>query len=248
MQVGDDSGFSTFNGQVLNKFNQQADWGVGDNDRRHRIALSAVYELPIHPKGKVAKAVLGGWQLSGAAYYQSGTPHRIGASGSPLASGNRANWNRDVPLNVDWSNAFDGYKAEKDGSGNIYFPAPLPGEATPFDVFNIAAFSSPGRWVLGNSPHRINGLRNRWDKEENVALAKRFSIGRTRTELRLEFFNVLNRRGTCGVETNVNNRDRFGLSNGYRIRNAAGQVIGVHIDQCQGTRPRSGQVFLKIGF
>jgi hypothetical protein len=249
MQSGDDSGFSTFNGQALNKFNPRAEWTVGDNDKRHSVVISGVYELPIRPQGALAKNIVGGWQLSGTLFYDSGSPKDLGASGSPLLSGNRPNYDPNVPLDLNWGNATDGYRSQKDKDGNFFFPAPLPSDATPFDVFNIAAFSSPGRSRLGNAPRRINGLTRGWRAVENLALSKRLYAGnRVSAQLRIEFFNVFNRTGTCDVNTNVDDRDHFALSNASRIRDGQDRVIGVHFDPCQERTPRRGQVFMKIDF
>jgi hypothetical protein len=249
MQNGDDSGFSVFNGQALNKFNQKAEWTIGDNDQRHNLVVSGVYELPIHPQGALAKNLIGGWQVSGTLFYSSGTPFKADANGTPLRTGNRANYDSSVPLNVDWGNATNGYRSQKDADGNVFFSAPLPGDATPFDVFNIAAFSSPGQNQLGNAPRRINGLTYALNSVENLALGKRFYVGsRVNAQLRIEFFNVFNRSGTCDLGHNVDDRDHFGLSNASRIRDAQGRVIGVHFDPCQGQTPRRGQAYVKIAF
>jgi hypothetical protein len=239
-----DSGFSTFNANALNKFNQRAEWAASNNDHRHYLNLSGVYELPIG-KGSsgLKKNLLAGWQLSATAFYFSGSPHNggVGANGSPLGTGNRANYDPNVPLNLDWKRA-------RNNGGDVMFPSPLPGEATPFDIFNIAAFSSPGRYGIGNSPRNIDGLVRDWSKTENVALGKHLYFGKVSGELRIEFFNVFNRSGTCDVSANVDDRDHFGLVNGARIRDASGRVIGVHFDPCQDQTPRKGQAYVKISF
>ena len=91
-------------------------------------------------------------------------------------------------------------------------------------------------------------MRGPWNQTENVALGKSINIGSTTTEIRIEFFNIFNRVGYCGVNTNVDDRDHFGLSNANRIRDDSGQVVGVHFDECQNYRPRRGQAYFKISF
>jgi hypothetical protein len=54
--------------------------------------------------------------------------------------------------------------------------------------------------------------------------------------------------GYCDINTNVDDRDHFGLSNANRIRDDTGQVVGVHFDECQNYRPRRGQAYFKISF
>ena len=195
-----DSGFSTFNGLPVNKFNKAQLWAIAGDDRTHVMNISGVYELPIGPGkrllnkgGLVAKNLLGGWQVSGVLQYSSGTPMRIGANGSPLRTGNIANVTGQA-FNVNYDNYYRG----------------LP-------VFNTAAFSSPGNFALGNAPRNIAGLRSPFNSNENLALAKHFYFGeRVTAELRMEFANILNRMQVCTPDTNVDSAN-FGLINGGQV-------------------------------
>jgi hypothetical protein len=213
-----DSGFSTFNGAPVDKFNKKQWWSVAGDDQTHVLNISGVYELPIGPGkrfmnsgGLVAKNLLGGWQFSGVFQYSSGTPMGIGANGSPLRTGNIANLVAGQPFNVNYDNYYKG----------------LP-------IFSRAAFSSPGNFALGNAPRRIAGLRGAFNSNENFALAKHFYFGeRVSAELRMEFANILNRMQVCGPETNVNNSN-FGIVNGGSV--------------CQNNSPRTGQAFFKVSF
>ena len=53
------------------------DWAPGDNDVRHRLVLSGVWDLAGYTSGWSGwkQALLGGWALSGVASYQSGQPY-----------------------------------------------------------------------------------------------------------------------------------------------------------------------------
>jgi hypothetical protein len=53
------------------------DWGPGDNDVRHRIVLSGVWDLDAYAQGMtgVKHAFLGGWSVSGITSYQTGQPY-----------------------------------------------------------------------------------------------------------------------------------------------------------------------------
>jgi len=84
--------------------------------------------------GLVAKNLLSGWQVSGVLQYASGTPLQILANGSPLRTGNFANLVQ-AKLQSRLQQLLQG----------------LP-------VFNLAAFSSPGNFALGDAPRRIEGL------------------------------------------------------------------------------------------
>src|SRR2546425_7469117 len=195
-----DTGFSVFNFGSENKFNQKSEWSIGGNDQTHLLSISTVYELPIGPGKKIlnkggalAKNVIGGWQITGVFQYASGTPLQILANDNdPFLNGfNRANFNQGVPLSVNYNNYYKG----------------LP-------VFNTAAFSNPG-FAQGNAPRQIGALRNPFNANENIGLAKKFFFGeRAQAELRIEFFNVLNRMQVCGPDTSFQDgAGNFGLVN-----------------------------------
>jgi hypothetical protein len=193
--------------------------------------LALVYELPFGPGkrllntgGYLGKNLWGGWQVSGAFQYASGTPLTVYSGGSdPLLNGfNRANYDSSVPLHVNYNNYYKG----------------LP-------VFKTAAFSDPG-FAPGNSPRNIEQLRGPFGSNENLALAKRFYSGeRVNMELRMEFFNVLNRVQLCTPDSTVTD----GANNfGFVQPNGNGGS-----SPCQANTPRQGQAYfqdlvLMIGF
>ena len=224
-----DTGFSTFNFGSENKFNQKSEYSIAGNDQTHILAISGVYELPIGPGkkflnrgGTLAKNVLGGWQMTGVFQYSSGTPLTVFANNNdPFLNGfNRANFNADIPLNVNYNNYYKG----------------LP-------VFTTTAFSDPG-FQQGNEPRAISQLRNPFNQNENIGLAKRFYFGeRVNMEFRMEFYNVLNRVTICVPDVNLaDGPGNFGLVN----PNGSGGSTA-----CQNPNappPRQGQAFLKVSF
>ena len=183
------SGFTSFASPSLNKNNQKSEWTVDNNDQTHTVSIAATYELPFGKgrrfmnHGGISNAVLGGWQISPLLSYGTGTPlfqsGNLGAvfvTGDPLGNNNcspcnRANVVPGVPLQFSYSNVYKG----------------LP-------VINQAAFSDPGQWVIGNSARVLGGLRNPFQYNENLAVAKSFPLGeRVRLKIEMEYFNVLNR-------------------------------------------------------
>lgn len=221
-----DTGFPTFNNNSLNKFNQKAEWAIASNDQTHLLNITGVYELPIGPgkkllskDGTLAKNLLGGWQLSGNFSYSSGVPFGIAAGGDPLLNGfNRANVTGQ-PIDLNWNNYYKG----------------LP-------VFNTAAFADPGQFVPGTSLRNLTGLRNPFNSNENIALAKRFFFGeRVSAELRMEFFNILNRMQVCGSQNAGVNATSNNVSNtGFGLDSPGAP--------CQGNTPRQGQAYFNITF
>ncbi len=221
-----DTGFAAFNFGSENRFNQKAEWSIAGNDQKHLLNISGVYELPIGPGkkffnkgGQLAKNVLGGWQVTGVFQYASGTPLTVYCNDNdPFLNGfNRCNYNAGVSLNVNYKNYYKG----------------LP-------VFTTTAFSDPG-FAQGNEPRALSHLRNPFNANENVGLSKHFYFGeRVNAELRVEFFNVLNRMQVCGPDTNFpDGATNFGLVS----PNGSGGT-----STCQGNTPRQGQGFFKVTF
>ena len=228
-----DSAVSSSNVRGLNQFNPDAEWSVARDDRTHVLSIAQVYELPIGPGkkflnqgGAFMKNLLGGWSISGHFSYASGTPVKITLDNArPLGfhAFNRANF-MPGPFDVNWDNYYTG----------------LP-------VFNIKKFQFPGAWRVGNAVPFYSGLRNPFESNETLGLAKQFFLTeRIRAELRVEFDNVLNRMRVCGG-------DRMD-SNPYHVAgldpNNANFNFGIVSPGvvCQGNTPRRGQAFFKITF
>jgi Carboxypeptidase regulatory-like domain len=96
-----DSSFSTetgFNSNVFgaqNPYNLRGEKAVSYQDIPHAFVISYLYELPFGPGKRylnhgVASKVAGGWQISGAHRYQSGSPAVINeyATSNPYSGGN----------------------------------------------------------------------------------------------------------------------------------------------------------------
>ncbi len=219
-----DSGFSTFNFKGLNQLNPNAEWSIGNDDRTHVLNIAEVYELPLGPGkkllnrgGLVMKNLVGGWQFSGLYTYRSGTPIQITCSGAinntPLfySASNRCNI-QPGSFNVNW----DGYYTKQ-------------------PVFNASKFAFPGVWTIGNADPLYSSLRNPFQGNETIALTKKFFFGeRVTAELRMEFFNVLNRMRVCG--------------GGSRLGSNPGSFGYGRSSVCQDNSPRQGQAFFQIKF
>ncbi len=227
-----DSGFSTFNFKGLDNLNPKAEWSVANDDRTHVLSLSGVYELPLGPGkkflsggGPVMKNVVGGWQLSGIFTYHTGTPIQIfsGANsinGTPLfySGTNRANV---LPghFHVNWNGYYTGQA-----------------------IINVDKFADPGAWTLGNAAPLYSSMRNPFESNEQLTLAKKFFLGeRVSAELRMEYYNVLNRMRICSNLNNTVGTEGFGFFSGGGVPAGPSGV-------CQANSARQGQAFLKITF
>jgi hypothetical protein len=128
---------------------------------------------------------------------------------------------------------------------NYYSSLNLTGSGTK-PAFNTAAFSDPG-FAAGNAPRFISAFRQPWGLNENIALAKHLYAGEhVSLELRMEFFNLLNRVQICGADNGVDDGDHFGIVNPGTF-NVNGNNITVS-QACQANTARQGQAYLKLNF
>jgi hypothetical protein len=202
MMSNTNSGFTSFGAVALNKDNQAAEWSIDNNDQTNMINIAGTYELPIG-RGKeflnhgIASSILGGWQISPILTYATGTPIWSGTGGTVVAPGDPLG-NGCAPCNR--ANIVPGVQQEF-SYNNVYKGLP---------VLNAAAFTAPGLWTLGTAP-RVLPLRPPWNLNENVSLAKAFAIGeRVKAELRISYFNLLNRVVFGGPNTLLLTDPNFG--------------------------------------
>ncbi|HET8924769.1 MAG TPA: TonB-dependent receptor [Candidatus Acidoferrum sp.] len=84
-------GFDDF-GQISDSSNPRADRGPGANDQRHRFVLSGIWILDYAQSlPRAAKAILGGWEMSGIFAAQSGHPYSGLVNSDLNNDGNSAN-------------------------------------------------------------------------------------------------------------------------------------------------------------
>ena len=145
-----------------------ADYADARTDRRHIFTASYIYELPFFREGNpVLKTALGGWQVAGIVYANSGQPvPRISVSTDTFRRGGFADLVGDIQ---------EGYT---EINGKPYW-------------FNPAAFAPPAAGQFGNSgraPFRQPGFY-KWD----ATLSKNFyPTQRVRLQFRADFINAFN--------------------------------------------------------
>jgi hypothetical protein len=155
---------------VADSYNPRLERDVSTGDIPHNLVASFVWDLPwANQRGGLTGALLGGWQLSGIATFQSGIPLAL--------------------TQVTNFNAFAGFGTQR--PNRIADPALSGSERTLARWFDTDAFRTAPQFTLGNSsrnPVRGPGYRNL-----DLALSKRVPIGGPRAvELRVEAFNVTN--------------------------------------------------------
>jgi len=174
---------------ISNPFNARYDYGPSGFDRRHIWITSFIYQLPFYRNSgsRAAKALVGGWELSGIYTLESGTPFSIGGGPDNLGLG--------------------GTTANR---ANIVAPITYP--RTRLQWFSTSSFQKPDPLQWGTSARNavVGPGRNNW----NLALFKQFRFSeRARFEFRAESFNTFNHTQFTNPSSGVTNTD-FGVISG----------------------------------
>ena len=149
------------------------DTGPSSFDIPHLLALSFGAELPfgsgkpfLGGAGRLANALVAGWQVQGIITYRSGLPF------TPTIS-------RDVA-----NTGVGGQRPDRVGSGEAQTP-------TLTAWFDRSAFVEPAPFTYGNSGRNILRADHQWNVD--ASLFKRFAVTASSTlEFRAEAFNLLN--------------------------------------------------------
>lgn len=182
-------------GGLPNPFNTRYARGSGGFDRRQIFNVSYVYALPFYQHGSnmAAKAIIGGWGISGVTVAESGTPQNIAYSGSDTLGLGGGTSNRP----------------------NLIAPITYPHTQTAW--FSTSSYADPlAPWAGGTGqgfgaagkdnvvgPHLINF---------NLSLTKTIPLTGhegPNIELRFESFNTFNHTQFAGMDAS-NHDSNFG--------------------------------------
>jgi hypothetical protein len=205
-------------GMAMDHYNRRLEKSIGRFDQTHVLKFSTLYELPFGRGKRWATSgflnqVVGGWRIAAMQIYASGTPISLSRNNG-LANALFNGTNRPI---ID---SYDNWLVEP--KGDKFDPN--------VDRFFKPASEFPAQpaHVFGNSTKFNPKVRNFWNKDESVSLAKTFPITENvRIDLRGEAFNLLN-------------RTVFGSPNANLNSNAFGQITN------QANNPRQMQVALKV--
>jgi len=184
------------------------DLGPSLFDRTHNFSANFIYSIPVlrNSSSRMAKSVLGGWQISGIVTIESGLPINIsGGSNNVVGGGNRPNLN-----------------------GKISYVHKALATSDPYQViqyFDTSVFSDPGKGNWGNLSH--NALRGPGRDNWNLSLFKTFAFTEVSgLQLRLETFNTFNHTQFQNSDNSLGDT-RFGqFTSAYpaRIVQLAGKI------------------------
>lgn len=180
-----------------NQLDSSANRGLSDFDRRHRLVVSYLWDLPrpaFATRSKATKLLFADWQVAGIITAMSGLPIDIidGGAGSffGLSGGNNAlvrpNWAPGATVSTATSNIPAGYFFNP-----LAFvrPVVLAGQIIPSS--NGTATAGAIGTDIGNVGRNV--LRGPRQSNVDFSVFKRFPIGESKSvEFRTEFFNLLN--------------------------------------------------------
>jgi len=188
--IDDQSGFRYNSSVYTDPFNHQFDRGSANFDVRQRLVISGIWKLPLghalRNSNGVFRTIAEGWEASGIASFQTGTPFTI-FSNSNSSQENIFLDRADLVGPIQYfparsQHAFDPSTANCLGagvSGNFYF------NPNAFDCANVPIFS------FGNSGRNI--LRGPGLNNFDLSVGRTFRIAESKSiEFRSEFFNAFN--------------------------------------------------------
>lgn len=157
-----------------NYYNRKADWGPAENDIRHRVTFSSVYQIPVgrrraylqrHP----LRYVLGDWSMATVMTIQSGAPITV-----------------QTATNSTNANSAGAQRADVLRDPN------LPGDQrTVQRWFDTTAWAQPAQYTFGNQG--VGLVRADGRININASLLRNFAVAeRKQFQFRGEFFNLPN--------------------------------------------------------
>ncbi|HEY4904213.1 MAG TPA: carboxypeptidase-like regulatory domain-containing protein [Candidatus Sulfotelmatobacter sp.] len=206
---------------VANRFDLEANRGDIAAVRRHRVLVSAIYELPVGNgrrflghMGSVPQAVFGGWSISSISLWQTG-PYLTPITSPSDDPGN---------LNLVYRGAFQ--RPDCIGNGNLTHPSLE-------NYFNLGAFNPVPAGAVGDC--RVGSLLGPGTVAVAGGLSKTFALGeRVRMKLESTFTNLPNHLNYAPPSVDVSSPSTFGkITSGQTAENAGN---------------RTGQVALRIEF
>jgi hypothetical protein len=171
--------------------------GPSSFDRRHSLSIYYIYDLPFwrNPTNLVQN-ILGGWQVSGAAFMRTGQPFTITRTDDRAGTGD-GSIGQPIDMTGDPTAGTNGKF-----SGGVVSGTALDDNF----YFNPQAFGQVpvGANRFGNMPR--NAVYNPGDQQWDIALFKNISItGAHKVQFRVEVFNFLNHPNLSGPVTDITN-------------------------------------------
>ncbi len=205
------------------------DYGNSTLDVRHRIATTANYAIPFKG-GRVAKMILGSWQVNALVFWQTGSPYAITSNVTqngrayinlPTVTSDRPDRVPGVPL----------YSASRSATGGMLNPAAFARQA-------IGTAGNAGRNIV-YGPHQ---------RRADLSLFKTFPIHETLAmQFRAECFNISNTPNFAQPSGAISSYASTPDSNGRFVATSANN-FGVSTATAPGSAARQYQFAAKLTF
>ncbi len=182
----------------IDVYNQSLNWGKSGNDVRHISINNIIWEMPFFNKSsnKLAKGVLGGWQVSGTVQFQTGAPITVGNGDDYLGIGST----NGKPWNLNGTPNRPLQFSDRNAAGNFNGVTTQWFETT---VGGSAWATRPANGTLPNQNRNSISFNNVGFQNWNGAAFKSFNITEKQfVQFRAEFFNLPNHPNWGGVDTN----------------------------------------------
>jgi hypothetical protein len=182
----------------IDAYNQSLNWGKSGNDTRHVSINNLIWEMPFfnNASNKVAKTLMGGWQVSATIQFQTGTPISIGNGDDYLGIGstNGKTWNLNGTPNLPKQFSDRTAAGNFTGVTSQWFETAVGG--SPYAT-------RPANGTLPNQNRNSISFNNVGFQNWNGAAFKSFKFTeRQFVQFRAEFFNLPNHPNWNGVDTN----------------------------------------------
>jgi len=192
--------------QVNDWYNLKLERGRAGFNVAQKLALSGIWQVPGWNNNALAKKITGGWQMSGIAILQTGTPFSVTCT-SPFAavrdSSGKIIGNSGCDYNADGS-SFDRPNAPSFGTNiNMDKQVLLVGgmKASDFPAPGFGQVGNLGRNMYTNPGYASTDL----SMQRNFKLPLFERTGGTILQFRAEAFNAFNRVNLGGITSTTNN-------------------------------------------
>jgi hypothetical protein len=190
-------------GRTVNNYDIWSDYGPSSWDVPHRFVVSGIYELPFFRESGnlLLREVLGGWQVSGVATFQSGSPINVTITGDRANTGD-PNQRPDLVGSLPELNCQDNPSAR----GLV-------------DCIDASAFATPAQYTYGNLGR--NALRGLGYSRTDLSLMKAFTFGgKYRAIFQAQIFNLFNEVNWNSPNSQIGNANFGRVTSAQSMREA----------------------------
>jgi hypothetical protein len=205
----------------MDPFNPKLDWGNSDFDATHRVAISAIWMIPVFRGNSLVDKVLGGWELDPIFTASTGNPFTIYDCTNAYAYCPRAQQVGPTPpkgvTNVPTPGVPDNYEYYQFtnfATGNLSWYNPKVG------ISDVGPFPNN---IVGRNTFRAPGSYNiNLGFYKNTKLTEKASL-----QLRLELYNAINHAtfNLYAVDGEVEGPYMDGYLNGNRNVQLGAKVV-----------------------